>query len=107
MYACGLRGMRPNVPFIPSSPVYPAGMRIDPPPSPPVARLTSPPETAAAEPADDPPTVRPYRHGLCVTPWILVTLTLRPPNSLAVVLPTGTAPPIPSRRSTTCDVRSA
>ena len=39
MYACGLRGIRPNVPFIPSRPVYPAGMRIEPPPSPPVARL--------------------------------------------------------------------
>ena len=31
---------------------------------------------------------RPCRHGLCVTPLSFVTLTLRPPNSLAVVSPT-------------------
>ena len=68
------------------------GCGSSPPPSPPVARLTSPPDTAAADPADDPPTVRPNRHGLCVTPWIFVTLTFRPPNSLAVVAPTGTDP---------------
>jgi hypothetical protein len=79
-------------------------MRIDPPPSPPVARLTSPPATAADDPADDPPTVRPCRHGLWVTPWSLVTLTLRPPNSEAVVDPTGTAPPRVRSRSTWWDV---
>ena len=73
-------------------------MRIDPPPSPPVARLTSPPETAAADPPEDPPAVRPRRHGLWVTPLMRVTLTLSPPNSLAVVAPTGTAPPRSSRR---------
>src|SRR3954468_6399232 len=92
--------MRPNVPFIPSRPVYPDGMRIEPPPSPPVARLTSPPATAAADPLEEPPTVRPCRHGLWVTPFRRVTLTFRPPNSLAVVWPTGTAPPRPSSRDT-------
>ena len=51
-------------------------------------------------PADEPPTVRPWRHGLCVTPLSFVTLTFSPPNSLAVVSPTGTAPPAPSSRST-------
>ena len=61
---------------------------------------TRPPATAAALPADDPPTVRPCRHGLCVTPLSFVTLTLSPPNSLAVVSPTGTAPPAPRSRST-------
>ncbi len=79
-------------------------MRIEPPPSPPVARLTSPPATAEAEPPEEPPTVRPCRHGLWVTPLIFVTLTLRPPNSLAVVLPTGTTPPRSSSRSVWCDV---
>ncbi len=53
-------------------------MRMDPPPSPPVASGTSPPATAAALPADDPPVVRPCRHGLCVTPLSFVTLTFRP-----------------------------
>ena len=75
-------------------------MRIEPPPSPPVANGTSPPATAAALPADEPPTVRPCRHGLCVTPFSFVTLTLSPPNSLAVVRPTAVAPPRPSSRST-------
>src|SRR3954447_10387787 len=78
-------------------------MRIDPPPSPPVARLTRPPATAAADPLEEPPTVRPCRHGLCVTPLILVTLTFSPPNSLAVVCPTGTMPPRSRRRSNQCD----
>src|SRR4051812_17654906 len=79
-------------------------MRMDPPPSPPVARLTSPPATAAAEPADEPPVVRPCCQGLWVIPLIRVTLTLSPPNSLAVVAPTGTAPPRWRRRSTWCEV---
>jgi hypothetical protein len=48
--------------------------------------------------------VRPWRHGLWVTPLILVTLTLRPPNSLAVVWPTGTAPPSSRSRSITVPV---
>jgi hypothetical protein len=60
-------------------------MRIEPPPSPPVASGTSPPATAAAEPPEEPPAVRPCFHGLWVTPLSLVVLTLRPPNSLAVV----------------------
>src|SRR5947208_13075573 len=96
--------MRPNVPFTPSRPQYPAGIRIDPPPSPPVARLTRPPATADAEPPDDPPAVRPRRHGLWVTPLSLETLTFSPPNSLAVVLPTGTTPPRSNRRWMWCAV---
>ena len=37
--------------------------------------------------------MRPCRHGLWVTPLSFVTLTLSPPNSLAVVGPTGTRRP--------------
>src|SRR3954470_12779163 len=101
---------------------------MEPPPSPPVASATSPPATAAAdppdepptvhppppppataaaEPPDEPPTVHPWRHGLWVTPLILVMLTFSPPNSLAVVAPTGTAPPCSRRRSTWCEVSVA
>ena len=40
---------------MPNSPLKPAGMRIEPPPSPPDAIGTSPPATAAAEPPDEPP----------------------------------------------------
>src|SRR5689334_1941893 len=82
-------------------------MRIDPPPSPPVASDTSPPATADADPPELPPTVRPWRHGLWVTPLILVMLTLSPPNSLAVVAPTGTTPPRSNSRCTACDDRGA
>src|SRR6185312_14920109 len=92
MVACGPRGIRPAVPFIPTRPQKPAGIRIDPPPSPPVARLTSPPATAAAEPAEDPPGLRSVPQGLRVTPLRGVTPMLSPPNSLAVVWPTSTAP---------------
>ena len=60
----GPRGMRPAVPFMPTRPLKPAGMRIEPPPSPPVAIVTRPPATAAAEPPDEPPAVRPCCHGL-------------------------------------------
>src|SRR5437660_1428383 len=88
----GPRGILPAVPFIPTRPQKPAGMRIDPPPSPPVASGTRPPATAAAEPAEDPPVVLVRSQGLPVTPWRRVTLTFRPPNSLAVVWPVSTAP---------------
>jgi len=42
----GPRGMRPKVDFKPKVPVKPAGMRMDPPPSPAVPRGRMPPETA-------------------------------------------------------------
>ena len=89
--------MRPAVPFMPNRPLKPAGMRIEPPPSPPVAIGTRPPATAAAEPADDPPVVRVLSHGLRVTPCSFVTLTLSPPNSDAVVWPKRLAPPARNR----------
>ena len=94
---CGPRGIRPKVPFIPKRPVKPAGIRIDPPPSPPEAMGTRPPATAAAEPPEDPPGVLPCCHGLCVAPWRLVRVQLMPPNSDAVVKPTSTAPAARSR----------
>ena len=75
-------------------------MRIEPPPSPPVAIVTSPPETAAAVPPELPPGVRPCCHGLCVVPCSIVRVTLTPPNSLAVVWPARTAPPTSRIRCT-------
>ena len=82
---------------MPTSPQYPAGMRIEPPPSPPVAMVTSPPATAVALPPEDPPALRAGSQAFRVTPLILLTLTLSPPNSLAVVEPTGTMPAARSR----------
>ena len=49
-------------------PVKPAGMRIDPPPSPPDAMGSRPPATAAAVPPEDPPGVRSRFQGLRVAP---------------------------------------
>src|SRR6476620_273879 len=85
-------GIRPYVVLSPGRPVNAAGIRIDPPPSPPVASVTRPPATAAAEPPDDPPGVRVPSHGFAVAPFSLVNVRLIPPNSLAVVSPTKTAP---------------
>ena len=92
MVVCGPRGIRPAVPFIPTRPQKPAGIRIDPPPSPPVAMGTSPPATAAALPPEDPPGVAARSHGLRVMPFSFVVEQFSPPNSLAVVRPTRLAP---------------
>ncbi len=92
-------GMRPKFDFKPNMPVKPAGMRIDPPPSPPEAMGRSPPATAAAVPPDDPPGVRSRFQGLRVVPCRRVEVTLMPPNSLAVVCPVSTAPAATSRRT--------
>ena len=78
----------------------PAGMRIDPPPSPPEAIGRRPPATAAAEPPEEPPGVLPCIQGLWVAPWSLVRVQLMPPNSDAVVWAVMTAPA--ARRRCTC-----
>ncbi len=93
----GPSGMRPAVDLRPNSPVKPAGMRMEPPPSLAVPRVTRPPATAAAVPPDEPPGVRERSQGLRVTPWASVAVKFTPPNSLAVVWPTGTAPASRSR----------
>ncbi len=93
----GPLGMRPKVDLSPNRPVKPAGMRIEPPPSPPVAMGRRPPATAAAEPPEDPPGVRSGFHGLRVVPCSLVWVQLIPPNSEAVVWPASTAPAARSR----------
>ena len=48
-------GTSPCVGFMPYTPEYAAGMRIEPPWSPPSAMSTSPSETRQALPEDDPP----------------------------------------------------
>lgn len=58
--------MRPYVPFSPITPQNEAGMRSDPPLSPPVAMGTTPAATAAAAPAEEPPGERDGSHGLRV-----------------------------------------
>src|SRR5215211_8256546 len=85
-------GMRPWLGLKPTRPANEAGMRVEPPPSLAVASGTAPAATAAADPPDDPPGVRLGSQGLRVTPWRFVRVQLIPPNSLAVVRPTRTAP---------------
>ena len=86
--------MRPAVPFIPIRPQKPAGMRI----AAAVAAGGDGQEAAghgggrSARRASGRP---PGCHGLWVTPLSLVKVTLRPPNSLAVVCPTLTTPAPP------------
>src|SRR6185312_2747522 len=75
-------GIRPYVVFRPGRPVNAAGMRIEPPPSPPVASVSRPPATAAADPPDEPPGVRAASHGFAVAPFSFVNVRLMPPNSL-------------------------
>ena len=70
---------------------------MEPPPSLPVAIGSSPPETAAAVPPDDPPGVRVGSQGFLVVPCSAVEVQLMPPNSLAVVWAARTAPVARSR----------
>ena len=69
-----------------------AGMRIEPPPSPPCASGTIPDATAAADPPLDPPGLRVTSHGLCVGPYASGSLVGNNPNSGVFVLPTITKP---------------
>ena len=89
-------GMTEKVGLRPKIPVKAAGIRTDPPPSVPVARMAIPEAMAAAEPADEPPVVCSVFHGLRVIPVRGESPTPFHPNSGVVVLPTKTAPP--SRR---------
>src|SRR5258705_8100837 len=67
-------------------------MRIEPPPSPPVASATTPAATNAAEPPLEPPGVRDVSQGLRVMPvsgpWVMPFH----PNSGVAVLQKNTAP---------------
>src|SRR5580704_11751083 len=93
--------MRPKLGLSPTSPVHAAGIRIEPPPSPPVAIGTMPPATADAEPPLDPPGVTAGSHGLRVTPQAGLAVKHTDPNSGTAVLPTGTAPAARSRATST------
>src|SRR2546421_12882946 len=59
---------RPSDGFMPDRPHADDGMRMEPPPSEPVASGTMPAAMAAAEPPDDPPGERVVSHGLRVAP---------------------------------------
>jgi hypothetical protein len=82
----------------PNRPQHDAGIRIDPPPSPPDAIGTNPVATLAPEPPLDPPAVRSSIQGLRVAPCRSVSTTGRRPSSDVAVLATGTTPASSQRR---------
>ena len=67
--ACGPpEGMRPREGLNPESPHSDDGMRMEPPPSEPVASGTMPAAMAAALPPDEPPGLQARSHGFLVAP---------------------------------------
>ena len=96
----GIFETRPRVGFIPTRPQHDAGIRIDPPPSEPVANGTIPAATAAAEPPEDPPGVRSGFHGLRVIPVASLAVHGKIVSSGTFVTPIGIAPAARSRRTT-------
>src|SRR5215211_4800453 len=88
----GPAGVRPRVGLRPNSPQQDAGIRMEPPPSPPPAHGTIPLATAAAEPPDDPPVVRVVSHGLSAGPNNSGSVNGVNPNSGVFVFPTTMTP---------------
>src|SRR5690349_17089746 len=88
----GQTGTRPYCGLIPARPVKLQGMRIEPPPSVPIASGVIPAATEAAAPALEPPGVFAGFHGLRVMPVSGQSPTALQPNSLVVVLPIRIAP---------------
>ncbi len=97
-------GTRPSDGFRPDSAVADDGMRIDPPPSDPVASGTIPDASAADVPPDEPPGVRSRSHGLRVMPNVGLSVWGFRPNSGVLVLPTTIAPAA-FRRDTSTESR--
>src|SRR3954471_2418767 len=81
-------------------PLNAAGIRIDPPWSPPSARSTSPAATSAALPLELPPVVRVGSHGLCTGPVQEVWLPPEKQRSSQTALPVIVAPAASSRLTT-------
>src|SRR3954454_19864726 len=92
--------MSPGVGRSPTIPQNEAGIRLDPPKSVPCASGTIPLATAAAEPPDEPPGLRPCCQGLCVGPNKALLVVAPQANSGVFVLPTTRAPACLSRFTT-------
>src|SRR5262245_9643437 len=90
-------GTRPSDGLRPDRPHTADGIRIEPPPSEPVASGTRPAAIAAAAPPDDPPADRSSDHGLWVAPNSGLTVSAFQPCSGVLVLPTTTQPAARSR----------
>ena len=88
--AMAMTPKRETVPYVgltPTVPVTAAGWRMEPPVSVPSAKGASKAPTAAAEPPEDPPGIRPRSHGLAVRRN--AECSVEPPiaNSSRLVLP--------------------
>ena len=92
-------GTRPVEAFIPERPQHADGIRIEPPPSLPVASGTMPAAIAAAEPPEEPPAVCARFHGFRVVPWRAFSVREVQPCSGVLVLPM-TMQPAWRRRAT-------
>ena len=95
-----LTGTRPGLGAMPTTPHCDAGSRTDPPVSVPTARSASPTATAAAEPPELPPGLRPRSHGLCVGPCTEVAVEAPMASSSMLARPSTTAPARRSRATT-------
>ncbi|CAH0259655.1 hypothetical protein SRABI128_03110 [Microbacterium sp. Bi128] len=85
-------GRRPRDGFSPTTPTVADGMRIDPPPSDPIAAGSSPAATATAAPPLDPPAPADVRQGSRAGEWMRGSVKPVSPNSDVLVLPRLTAP---------------
>src|SRR5688500_6817075 len=88
----GRVGVRPRVGLSPKTPQHDAGIRIEPPPTPPPASGTIPLATAAPDPPDEPPTVTSGFHGFRQMPNYSDSVHGTRPNSGVFVLPTTIRP---------------
>src|SRR3989442_3513375 len=77
---------------MPTTPQNVAGLRIDPDVSPPVATVSSPAASAAADPLLDPPGVRVKFHGFFASGNAPPSPALPNENSGSFILPTRTPP---------------
>ena len=85
---------------MPNTPLKLAGMRIDPPPSLPVAMVHSPAANAAPAPPLEPPGVRAVSHGLRQGAPNSFSVVPDCPNSGVLVLPSTMAPAALTRSTT-------
>ena len=97
--SCGPSGVRPRVGFMPKTPLQLAGIRSEPPPSPPVAMGTILIATAIPDPPLEPPAVRSGAHGFRAVPYATGSVTPVRPNSGQFVFPQITAPDARQRRA--------
>src|SRR5207249_11390291 len=96
---------RPYVGFMPTTPQSVAGLRIDPDVSPPVATVSRPAASAAADPLLDPPGVRDRFHGFFASGNAPPSPALPNENSGSFILPSST-PPADFNRATTVASKS-